>query len=145
MGAIAIAFTACKQDDKYVDLNTGKEVYIVKDDKTGYMIDTVTKEPVLFYVNTSTKDTFYGKTGAKINGKYAEVKVEAETEMAPSGILTDDGTKIKVEGDGDVKIKNDDADYKKKVDADGDVKVKDGDTKIKYDAETGKTEVKTKD
>jgi len=139
---IAVSFTACKED-KYVDLNTNKEVYLMKDDKTGYMIDTVTKQPVWFYVNTANNDTFYGKTGAKINGTYAKVKMDAEAEMAPKeGMLNADGTTVEKRDNGDIIIKNEDADYKKKIEADGDVKIKSGDDKVKYDAD--KDELKTK-
>ena len=51
-----------------------------------------------------------------------------------------DGLKVKLDEDGDFKIK--DGDYKRKVEADGDIKIKDGDKTKKIDGETG--EVKNK-
>lgn len=125
----------------YVNLNTGKEIYIVRDESTGYATDSIAKVPVDFYVNTSTNDTLY-RTGMVVN----HMLVEEE------GTWKLDETKVKIDGDeikikdGDSKVKVDgeeskfkDGDYKKKVDGD-DVKIKDGDSKIKI--EDG--EVKTK-
>ncbi len=124
------------KNDRYVDLDTGKHIDVVKDSKNGYMINAETKDPVAIYVDIESKDTIYGKTGKVINGhvtktedgKYSYVSMEHEPD------------KIKTEEDGSYKIK--DGDYKKKVEKDGDVKIKDGDTKIKIDGETGKKTVK---
>ncbi len=117
---------------RYVDLETGKHINVVKDSANGYMVNEDTKEPVIIYVDTKTNDTIYGKTGQVINdhvikteeGKYKYVSNE----------------EIKSDEDGSYKIK--DGDYKKKVEKDGDVKIKDGDTKIKIDGEDGETKVK---
>lgn len=118
----------------YVDLNTGKEVYIVRDENTGYATDSIAKVPVEFYVNTSTNDTLF-RTGMVVNNMLIEEE----------GTWKLDETKVKIDGDeikikdGDSKVKIDgeeskvkDGDYKKKVDGD-DVKIKDGDSKIKIE------------
>jgi len=135
---------------KYVDLNTGKEIYIIRDDNNGYATDSIAKVPVEFYINADTKDTLY-RTGMVVNNLLVE----------EDGKWMLDETKVKIDGDeiklkdGDAKIKMDgeeskvkDGDYKKKVDGDeskikngdykekrdgDDVKIKDGDTKIKIE------------
>ena len=118
----------------YVDLTTGKEVYIIRDEETGYATDSIAKVPVEFYVNTSTRDTIF-RTGMVVNNLIVE----------EDGKWKLDETKVKIDGDeikikdGDSKVKIDgeeskvkDGDYKKKVDGD-DVKIKDGDSKTKIE------------
>jgi hypothetical protein len=121
----------------YVNLTSGEEVYIVRDENSGYAIDSIAKVPVEFYVNTSTNDTLF-RTGLVVNNmlvqeegtwKLDETKVKVDGDDIK--IKGEDGSKVKIEGDGDIKIK--DGDYKKKVSEDGDVKIKDGDTKIKIE------------
>ena len=116
-----VLFTACKQD-RYYDLTAGRYIEVEKDEKTGAMINSDTKEPVYIYVDTKTNDTIYGSTGEVINGHV---------------VVTSDG-KYKYDGDEDYKVKY--GDYKKKVDGD-EVKIKDGDKKIKKDED----ETKVKD
>jgi hypothetical protein len=127
----AILLVSCDGKDHYVDLNTGKTIIVEKDSATGYMINTETKEPVTLYVNTTTHDTIYGKTGKVVNNLVVKSGDGRYTYQANGDVkMTDnDGDKIKMEADGDYKIK--DGDYKKKVEKDGDIKIKDGDTKIK--------------
>jgi len=117
-----LTFSGCKEESKsgYYDLNTGKSITLVKDENTGLMLDAETKQPVYIYVNENTKDTFYGATGEVINGQV--IKTE-------DGKYKYEDLKIKVDGDGDYKVK--DGDYKAKIDADGDVKMKDEDDKTK--------------
>ena len=118
----------------YVDLNSGSEIYIIRDKTSGYATDSIAKVPVDFYVNTSTNDTLF-RTGMIVNNMLVE----------EDGKWKLDETKVKVDGDeikikdGDSKVKIDgdesktkEGDYKKKVDGD-DVKIKDGDTKIKIE------------
>lgn len=118
----------------YVDLNTGKEVYIIRDESTGYATDSIAKVPVEFYVNTSTNDTLF-RTGMVVNNMLVEEEGKWKLDETKVKI---DGDEIKIK-DGDSKVKVDgeeskvkDGDYKKKVDGD-DVKIKDGDSKIKIE------------
>lgn len=118
----------CNNDDaRYIDLNTGKTIKLEKDE-SGRMVDAETKNPVRIYVDTKTKDTIYGKTGKVINGHV--VRRNDDTWAYDADISSDGG---------------DDGDYKIKVENDGDVKIKDGDTKTKIDGETGEKKVKKDD
>jgi hypothetical protein len=126
-----LALTSCKEKTGYYDLNKNEPVTLVKDENTGLLVDADTKKPVYIYVNEGTKDTILGATGKVINGNL--VKLE-------DGKYKYDGLKVKLDEDGDFKIK--DGDYKRKVEANGDIKIKDGDTKKKIDGETG--EIKNK-
>ena len=130
---IVLILTGCKEgtESGYYDLNNERRVTLVKDEKTGLMVDAETKKPVYIYVNEETKDTFYGATGKVING----LVIKLEDGKYKYGDL-----KVKLDEDGDFKIK--DGDYKRMVEADGDIKIKDGDKKKKIDGETG--EVKNK-
>ena len=124
---------------RYIDINTGKSITVVKDSATGYMLNTETRQPLVVYYDTQTKDTLYGPTGEVINNKvmrtpdgkyYYEVPKPAEVKQKA---LTDDEIYKDL-------LKN--GDYKKKVENDGDIKIKHGDTKTKVDGETGKKTVK---
>lgn len=131
--ASVLSLMSCKDqtDSAYYDLNKGENVALVKDENTGLMVGAETKQPVYIYVNKETKDTIYGATGKVINGHVIRLE---------DGKYKYDDLKVKLDEDGEFKIK--DGDYKKKVEADGDIKIKDGDTKKKIDGETG--EVKNK-
>ncbi|HEX7902727.1 MAG TPA: hypothetical protein VF487_02530 [Chitinophagaceae bacterium] len=124
---MSLVWVSCKQQSRYLDLSTGKEVKLEKDAETGLMVNAETKKPVYIYVDTKNNDTVYGSTGKVINGEV--VKTES--------------------GDykfrGDYKYKSPDGDLKVEVEKDGDVKIKDGDSKIKIDGETGEKKVKNKD
>lgn len=117
--------SACQSEERYLDLNTGERVDLVKDPATGLMVREDNGKPVEIYVDTETNDTIYGISGKVINGDVVKL----------------DNGKYKYD-DGEYKIKDDDADYKMKVDDDGDIKIKDGDTKTKIDGETGEKKVK---
>jgi hypothetical protein len=125
--SMVLALGSCRDETKsgYYDLNRGEDVELVKDERTGLLVDAETKKPVYIYVNEKTNDTIFGATGKVING---EVVLE-------NGKYKYDDLKVKLDSDGDFKVK--DGDYKRKVDADGDVKIKDGDKKKKIDGETG--------
>jgi hypothetical protein len=124
---LAIVFSSCDKTAgaRYIDLSTGKEVKLEKDEATGLWVNVETKKPVYIYVDTKTNDTIYGSTGKVINGSI--VRLES--------------------GDyrytGDYEYKN--GDYKVEVEKDGDLKIKDGDSKIKVDGETGEKKVKHDD
>jgi hypothetical protein len=132
--ALLLALIGCKDqtESDYYDLNKGEKVSLVKDENTGLMVDAETKKPVYIYVNNESKDTIYGATGKVINGHIIRLE--------DGKYKYEDDLKVKLDEDGEFKIK--DGDYKKKVEADGDTKIKDGDSKKKTDGETG--EVKNK-
>lgn len=131
--ALLLGFnSACNgSKESYVDLRTGQEVELQRDELTGVMVNKATGEPVYMYINTKTRDTIYGKTGQVVNGHV---------------VWSDD--KYWFDGDEAISIGNNrEIDYKNgdnttKVDEDGDVKIKTGDKKIKIDGETGEKKVK---
>ena len=125
-----ITLASCKDQTKsaYYDLNKGESVELVKDENTGQLVDAETKEPVYIYVNKETNDTILGSTGQVINGHVIESNGKYSY------------AEIKMEDDGEYKIKE--GDYKEKMEKDGDLKIKDGDSKTKVEGETG--EVKHK-
>lgn len=112
---------------RYMDLSTGKTIEVEKDDKAGVMINKETKAPVYIYVDTKKNDTIYGKTGEVINGHVV---------YEDNKYVFDGDEKLKLD-DG---VKYTDGDYKMKVEGDGDVKIKDGDKKVKI--EDGERKVK---
>ena len=108
-------YASCKNADaRYINLDTGEKVKLVKDETSGLMVTAETKQPVHIYVDTKTNDTIYGKTGLIINGHV--YKNETGSYYYEE--------EIKTEATGD---------YKKKIDADGDVKIKTDDQKIKIE------------
>ena len=124
----AVIWSACDSNDRYLDLETGQKVELVKDDSTGLMVNAETKKPVYIYVDSKTHDTIYGKTGKVINGRVVLV----------------DG-KYRYADDTEYTLQTETGDYKRKVEEDGDIKIKDGDTKTKIDGETGEKKVKKDD
>ncbi|HEX2627824.1 MAG TPA: hypothetical protein VHM26_02390, partial [Chitinophagaceae bacterium] len=69
IAAASFAFASCESQGRYLDLNTGKRVELVKDKKTGLMVNKETNQPVDIYVDTKNNDTIYGQTGKVINGE----------------------------------------------------------------------------
>lgn len=128
-----LAIAACRREPTYLDLNTGDMVKLEKD-SSGIMVNAETHQPVKLYVNTATHDTIYGPTGDVVNNKLArrdgryyytedeDWKAMNAPRPAPAAIPSG-VEKIKVEKDGDVKIKT-----------------KHG--KVKIDGETGERKVK---
>jgi hypothetical protein len=124
---------------QFVDLTTGKKAVLVKHQGNGMMYNTETQRPVNIYVDPSTNDTFYGRTGANINGQVTRANgrysYNGDTYVYKSGEFTprteadNEGYRKVFQGDGDVKVKY--GDYKRKEKIDGDVKVKDGEAKMK--------------
>ena len=87
-------------DASYMDLSSGKTFTIARDTVTTYYVNRETREPVLYYVNVATNDTF-DRSGRWING--ALIKMD-------DGSFSVDESRLKV-----------------KTDEDGDIKIKDGD------------------
>ena len=123
----------------YVDLYTGAPIEIERDETSGNYVNRMNHETVQFYVNTSTSDTFDMK-GRMVNNALLRTS---------EGQYTINEAKVKVDSDGDIKIK--DGDTKIKYDeSSGSIKVKDGDSKEKlkddkYKKKTEDTKVKVKD
>jgi hypothetical protein len=119
----------------YVDLKTGKKIYVVRDPQTGYAIDSIARTPIEFYFDPTTHDTIY-QTGMIVNNSLVKTPkgdwtLSEDAKMKADGDkmkMKDGDTKIKVNGD-ESKVKS--GDYKQKVDNDGSTKTKDGDTKTK--------------
>lgn len=148
-------WTACKQAKgsiDAIDLETGKQITVVKDSSTGRMVNAETRKPVKLFVNRQTNDTIYGKTGEVVNNKLHQSE-QGEYVYYNS----DEAYKMKKEQDGGYKIKRGDdykvkyqngeykvkhGNYKKKVEKDGDVTIKRGERKVKIDGETGEVKVK---
>ena len=126
--------TAAVVPGTYIDLSSGQEVEVVADPETGYAINSETRAPLEFYVNTSTGDTLY-RTGIIVNNALVN---DGTTWRFNEDRVERIGDSIKIKTDeGDLKIKNDATDTKVKVEADGDAKIKspDGKTKIEEDGE----------
>ena len=119
--------TAQVAPGSYTNLNTGKTVYIVVDPTTGWAVDSITKVPVEFYIDT-TGDTLF-QTGVVVN--HAIMKTDGKWML--------DETKIKRDGD-DIKIKYSDG-SKVKMD-DEDLKIKGEEGKVKVDDDTTKVKPK---
>ena len=124
---ISLFWISCtSENDRYVDLRTGENIEVEKDPETGVWINAETKKPVYMYVDTKKKDTIYGKSGLVINGHI---------------VRSDDNVYwYDVDHNEEYKAKSDD--YKMKVEKDGDIKIKDGDKTTKIDGETGEKKVK---
>ncbi len=122
----AMTISSCNKTAgaRYIDLSTGKEVKLEKDEATGLWVDVDTKKPVYMYVDTRTNDTIYGSTGKVINGQVARLE---------------DGSYRFI---GEYDYKSADGNLKVEVEKDGDITIKDGDKKIKIDAEEGEKKVK---
>jgi hypothetical protein len=121
---------------EYVNLQSGKEVYIIPDKESGKAIDSISGEPVRFYVDTQTGDTLF-MTGVVVNHQL--IQSGGAWDFDPTKVELD-GDEIKIKGvdsklkaeDGDMKYKQGE-DFKVKTEKDGDVKIKDGENKTKID------------
>ncbi|MDB5246508.1 MAG: hypothetical protein JWQ40_902 [Segetibacter sp.] len=114
----------------YVDLYSGSTVKLEKDEKTGYYLNAETHTPVEYYIDQSTNDTF-DRSGRVVN--MALIK-------GSEGKYTVNESKVKIQGDGDLKVKTADGGAKVKIETDGDAKYKDDSVKIKV--RDGKVKVK---
>lgn len=129
---------------QYIDLTTGKPVVVIKNNADGMIYDTETQRALYIYINPTTNDTFYGRTGEIINGKIRRIEGGKYWYEGDSAFVYDNGSfrprrdsdgryKRFDRGDGDVIITGDN--YKKKTELDGDVKVKDNGSKVKLEGE----------
>jgi hypothetical protein len=108
----------------FVDLQSGATV--TRNDAGVYV--NASGEPVEFYIDMNTMDTFYGATSQNVNNALIHTGDDWEVDEAKIKIDEDemkvknpDGSKVKVDGD-ETKVKN----------ADGSkTKTEDGETKIK--------------
>lgn len=110
----------------YTNLSTGKTVYIITDPTTGWAVDSVTKVPIEFYIDNAG-DTLF-QTGAvvnhaimKTNGKWMLDETKIKRDGDNIKIKYEDGSKVKIQADGDMKTKTDD----------GKIKVQDDTVKVK--------------
>jgi len=104
----AVIFVSCASKEKgaYIDLRTGNEITIERDMSSGAWVNSKTGEPVYIYVDKEKRDTIYGKSGIVINGHVVQSGgqwwYDQDLQEAP-----DVGHKVKVEDDGDTKVKFD--------------------------------------
>ncbi|MBC7653880.1 MAG: hypothetical protein H7098_05325 [Oligoflexus sp.] len=106
----------------YVNLSTGKKIYVIPDPITGVAIDSTTQIPIEFYYNPITLDTIY-QNGLTVNHMLINLG---------NGKYKLDDMKIKIDGD-EIKIKTDTS----KIKIDGtDMKIKSGDQKTKITDDT---------
>jgi hypothetical protein len=127
------------KETRYIDINTGKSITVVKDSAGGTMLNAETKEPLTVYYDTQTKDTLYGKTGEVINNKVMRTPDGKYYYETPKPVEVKEKVLTQDEIDRELLKKGD---YKKKVGKDGDIKIKQGDTKIKIEGETGEKKIK---
>ena len=119
---VVVAVDTLPERAIFKDLNTGRvvQVFYNRRDMRAYNIRT--REPLLFYVNTNSGDTLYGRGELIVNGYLMR---------GPDGHYGWDPAKVEVNGD-EIKIK------------DGDKKVVIEDDKMKIKDENGKLKAKIK-
>jgi len=110
----------------YVDLNTGKSVR--KDDASGRYVDDA-GNPVDFYVDVNSRDTFYGESGQNVNN--ALIHEGSEWRVDDTKIKANDNELKMKSGDDEAKVKMNDNEVKVKGSDDSKIKANDNETKIK--------------
>lgn len=163
--------TQLSESDSYIDLRTGQPLRIRMGESGLYTAES--GGDLDLYVNTSTGDTFYrgeafpvsGHIMREAGGAYNIDQTWFDTEYSDntnSGAgaelpVTGDAEKMRVEEDGDYKMKNKEGDIKEKLKVDGDgkdmkykykddatdTKVKMTEDQIKIKDKTGKTEIES--
>ncbi len=109
----------------YTDLNTGREVHIVRDPQTGWAMDSISRVPVEFYIDRSG-DTLY-RTGMVVN--YAIVRDNNKWKFDEAKIKRDgDDIKIKFSDGGKIKAEKDEM---KIIGKEGKIKIDDDTIKVK--------------
>ncbi|HEX8334325.1 MAG TPA: hypothetical protein VF622_17010 [Segetibacter sp.] len=139
----SLAFASEKINAQYIDLSTGRSITLIKHSGNGIMYNTENSRPVYLYINTATNDTFYGRTGEKVNGKLTRTKegryaYDNDLYVYKNGDYqfrteADNYNKKVFDRDGDVILKGDNG--KKKTEIDGDVKRKEGEAKTKIEGD----------
>ena len=130
-----LAVSGCRQETTYLDLYTGETVKLEKD-STGTMVNVENHRPVRLYVNARTHDTIFGPTGAVVNNKLvrnSEGRYHYVDDEEWKAMNAPQPAQVTIPSGGETKIK---------VEKDGDVKIKTKDKKIKIDGETGERKVK---
>jgi hypothetical protein len=127
---------ALSETDSYIDLKTGKTIRIRRDPSTN-QYTTAEMTPLDIYVNTTSRDTFWGPSATRVNGALMR---------GDDGMYTVDELRIERNGDG-YKAKSEDGDFKIKEN-ENELKIKDGDMKIKsneneYKYKDGDTKIKS--
>jgi hypothetical protein len=123
----------------YVDLKSGKSVKLRVDTVTHYIVDEVTNQPVMYYINPATSDTFdqRGRLVSRAlirsaNGDYtideSRITVSSADNSTTDTANTTDDESATASGNSKTKIKEDK--FKQKTDT-SKVKVKDNKIKIK--------------
>lgn len=128
----------------YYDLQTRQPIEVAQDENSRQYADVSTHKPLVFYYDPISLDTFDSRgrlvNNALIltNGDYSLDEAKIKSNDDAFKIKTDE-MKMKIEKDGDMKIKTDgmkikdkDGKYKEKT-VSAKIKVKDGKVKIKKD------------
>jgi hypothetical protein len=133
--AMADEFQKNSEAGKYRDAQTGKTIKISVDRTTGKKLNVETNEPVRRYIYIDNDAWWvYDEEGNRIR----EAKMENDKIVYKEGDAWVPWDKIKWDEDGEGKYEDDST--KIKIEKDGDMKIKKGDKKVKV--EDGKTTVK---
>lgn len=105
----------------YMDLSTNKRVKVQRDEASGRYLNSETHQPIDYYYDPETNDTF------DVQGRVVNMALT----RGAGGKYSVDESKIKVQGDDDLKMKSADGNTKVKLETDGDAKIKTDSSKIK--------------
>ncbi len=143
LAVLGLISTTQSTSAQFVDLATGKQVNLVKNQANGIMYNPESQRPIYIYTNVNTKDTLYGRTGAVINGHVLKQTNGTYVYAGDSAYIFSNGDyrlrkesdnyKRRFDSDGDVILTGEN--FKKKTEIDGDVKIKDGDSKVKIEGD----------
>lgn len=101
MGSSQTSIVHLDPSVSYVNLKTGKQVKLRVDTVTKYVVEETTNQPVMYYINPSTNDTF-DRTGRVVNhaliknsnGDYSvdETRITVSTDNSSNMTTSDSGT-----------------------------------------------------
>jgi len=140
--AMADSVERNSQQGYYLNPRTGKAYNNLKVDRSTGRITSEAGEPVWRYVDRRNWWVYGGDNW----GQVGEAKMQGEKLMYKGDNdqwVDYDARWKKDDGDMEKKWKSENGDAKMKVEKDGDIKIKDGDTKIKHDADEGETKIKS--